>query len=40
MAIRVLMLDDGDQAPSYHAEDTANWYDANNFIKYMTRPRI
>ena len=40
MAIRVLMLDDGDHAPSYHAEDTANWYDANNFIKYLTRPRI
>lgn len=39
MAIRVLMLDDGDHTPCYHAEDTANWYDANAFIKYLTRPR-
>ena len=39
MAIRVLMLNDGDHTPSYHMEDTTNWYDANDFIKYLTRPR-
>lgn len=39
MAIRVLMLNDDNHAPSYHCEDTSHWYDANNFISYLTRPR-
>ena len=39
MAIRVLMLDDDNHYSSYHAEDTSYWYDANHFIKYLTRPR-
>lgn len=38
MSIRVLMLDDDNHSPSYHAEDTSNWHDANHFIKYLTRP--
>ena len=37
-AIRVLMLDDDNHSPSYHAEDTSHWHDANHFIKYLTRP--
>ena len=37
-AIRVLMLDDDNHAPSYHAEDTTSWHDANDFIKWLTRP--
>lgn len=37
-AIRVLMLDDDNHTPSYHAEDTSSWHDANHFIKYLTRP--
>ena len=37
-AIRVLMLDDDNHTPSYHAEDTSHWHDANHFIKYLTRP--
>lgn len=37
--IRVLMLDDDNHTPSYHCEDTANWHDANHFIKWLTRPR-
>ena len=37
-AIRVLMLDDDNHSPSYHAEDTCHWHDANHFIKYLTRP--
>ena len=36
--IRVLMLDDDNHTPSYHAEDTTSWYDANHFIKWLTRP--
>ena len=39
-AIRVLMLDDDNHTPSYHAEDTSHWHDANHFIKYLTRPHI
>ena len=38
MAIRVLMLDDDNHTPSYHAEDTSHWHDANHFIKWLTRP--
>jgi hypothetical protein len=38
MSIRVLMLDDDNHTPSYHAEDTSHWHDANHFIKYLTRP--
>lgn len=37
-AVRVLMLDDDNHTPSYHAEDTSHWHDANHFIKYLTRP--
>lgn len=37
-AIRVLMLDDDNHTPSYHAEDTSHWHDANHFIKHLTRP--
>lgn len=37
-AIRVLMLDDDNHTPSYHAEDTTSWHDANDFIKWLTRP--
>ena len=37
-AIRVLMLDDDNHAPSYHAEDTTSWHDANDFIRWLTRP--
>ena len=37
-AIRVLMLDDDNHTPSYHAEDTTHWHDANHFIKCLTRP--
>ena len=37
-AIRVLMLDDDNHTPSYHAEDTTSWHDANHFIKFLTRP--
>ena len=37
-AIRILMLDDDNHTPSYHAEDTSHWHDANHFIKYLTRP--
>lgn len=37
-AIRVLMLDDDNHTPSYHAEDTSHWHDANHFIKWLTRP--
>ena len=38
MSIRVLMLDDDNHSPSYHAEDTSHWHDANHFIKWLTRP--
>lgn len=38
MSIRVLMLDDDNHSPSYHAEDTSHWHDANHFIKYLIRP--
>lgn len=38
MSIRVLMLDDNNHSPSYHAEDTSHWHDANHFIKYLIRP--
>lgn len=37
-AIRILMLDDDNHTPSYHAEDTSYWNDANHFIKFLTRP--
>lgn len=37
MAIRVLALDDDNHTPSYHAEDTFHWHDANHFIKWLTR---
>ena len=37
-AIRVLMLDDDNHTPSYHAEDTSHWHNANHFIKWLTRP--
>lgn len=37
-AIRVLMLNDDNHTPSYHAEDTSYWHDANHFIKWLTRP--
>ena len=37
-AIRVLMLNDDNHTPSYHAEDTSHWHDANHFIKWLTRP--
>ena len=37
-AIRVLMLDDDNHTPSYHAEDTTSWHNANHFIKWLTRP--
>lgn len=40
MSIRVLMLDDDNHTPSYRAEDTSHWHDANHFIKWLTRPRI
>ena len=36
--IRVLSLDDDNHTPSFHAEDTSHWHDANHFIKYLTRP--
>lgn len=36
-AIRVLMLDDDNHSPSYHAEDTSHWHCANHFIKHLTR---
>ena len=36
--IRILMLDDDNHAPSYHAEDTSSWHSANDFIKWLTRP--
>ena len=38
MAIRVLKLDDDNHAPSYHAEDTICWHDADHFITWLTRP--
>ena len=38
MAIRVLKLDDDNHAPSYHAEDTTCWHDADHFIAWLTRP--
>ena len=38
MSIRVLMLDDDNHSPSYHAGDTSHWHDANHFIKYLIRP--
>lgn len=38
MAIRVLMLDDDNHTPTYHAEDTTCWNYANHFIKWLTRP--
>lgn len=38
MSIRVLMLDDDNHSPSYHAEDTSHWHNANHFIKFLTRP--
>ena len=37
-AIRVLKLDDDNHTPSYHCEDTAEWYNADEFIKFLTRP--
>ena len=36
--MRVLMLDDDNHTPSYHCEDTTMWYDANEFIKWLTKP--
>ena len=39
-AIRVLSLDDDNHTPSFHAEGTSHWHDANHFIKYLTRPHI
>ena len=36
--MRVLMLDDDNHVPSYHCEDTTKWYDANEFIKWLTKP--
>ena len=36
--IRVLILDDDNHTPSYHAEDTSCWGNANQFIKWLTRP--
>ena len=36
--IRVLSLDDDNHTPSFHAEDTSHWHDANHFIKFLTRP--
>lgn len=39
-AIRVLMLDDDNHTPSYHAEDTSHWHNANHFIKYLIQPHI
>ena len=40
MSIRILMLDDDNHAPSYHAEDTSHWHNANHFIKWLLRPHI
>lgn len=37
--IRVLMLDDDNHTPSYHAEDTTYWHDANHFIKWLITSR-
>ena len=37
-AIRVLMLDDDNHTPSYHSEDTVHWHNANQFIRWLTRP--
>jgi hypothetical protein len=34
--IRVLSLDDDNHTPSFHAENTSHWHDANHFIKYLT----
>jgi len=39
-AIRVLMLDDDNHTPSYHAEDTSHWHDANHFIKHLIQSHI
>ena len=38
MSIRVLSMNDDNHTPSFHAEDTSHWHDANHFIKYLTRP--
>lgn len=38
MSIRILKLDDDNHSPSYHSEDTSKWYDADEFIKFLTRP--
>ena len=35
-SIRVLKLDDDNYAPSYHSEDTSKWYNADEFIKFLT----
>ena len=35
-AVRVLCLDDDNHSPSYHAEDTFHWNNANQFIKHLT----
>lgn len=38
--VRILALDDDNHTPSFHAEDTSYWGNANQFIRWLTRPHI